>query len=69
MCLRIERTVSVPKVKLGTNLPSMTSTWIRSAPLPSSARTAAASSLKSAARRLGARWMASLQGAQRGIRR
>ena len=68
---RSTRTVSVPNVKLGTNTPSITSTWMRSAPLSSRSCAASAMCPKSAASRLGAIRMASRQGVHvdRGIPR
>ena len=47
---RSDFTTSGPKVMLGTKWPSMTSTWIQSAPAASTARTSSPSLAKSAAR-------------------
>jgi hypothetical protein len=52
--LRTASTTSGPMVMLGTNRPSMTSTWIQSAPAASTARTSSASRPKSAERIEGA---------------
>ena len=47
---RIAATTGGPMVRLGTKWPSMTSTWIQSAPASSTARTSSPSRPKSAAR-------------------
>src|SRR5215831_3733831 len=51
---RTASTMSGPNEMLGTNLPSMTSMWIQSAPAASTARTSSARRPKSAARMEGA---------------
>src|SRR5215475_523562 len=51
-------TTSGPMVMLGTKRPSMTSTWIQSAPAASTARTSSPSRVKSADRTDGATSMA-----------
>src|SRR5215469_11120066 len=51
---RTALTTTGPKVRFGTKRPSMTSTWIQSAPARSTARTSSASRPKSAERMEGA---------------
>jgi hypothetical protein len=52
--LRTASTTSGPMVMFGTNRPSITSTWIQSAPAASAARTSSARRPKSAERMEGA---------------
>jgi hypothetical protein len=54
VCGRMARTMSGPMEILGTKWPSMTSTWIQSAPAASTARTSSPSFAKSAAKIEGA---------------
>ena len=54
VALRTASTTTGPMVMLGTKRPSITSTWIQSAPAASTARTSSASRPKSAERMEGA---------------